>query len=164
MHLLYPQTLLPILLAFTPLSTALSEAQAQAQPELDLTPRNIPDLSNLQDSPSLEDRNIPDLSNLQDSPEDSSPLEDRQVAAGGGLAATTLAPSQYPVSTTAGSLFTVNGVTSATYKLFVQTFATTALGGWELGPTPRPGVIGLGDIKGEVGKVRSKRAVETDGF
>ncbi|PVH89148.1 hypothetical protein DL98DRAFT_96903 [Cadophora sp. DSE1049] len=101
----------------------------------------------------------PDLLQNISSPE----LEDRQVAAGGGIAATTLAPSQYPISTTAGSLFTVNGVTSATWKLFVQTFATTALGTWDLGPTPGVGSIGLGDIQGTVGSVRKeeKRAVET---
>merc|ERR1712093_159192 len=113
--------------------------------------------------------NIPDLSNLTSPSFPSQPeslhqneLEDRQVAAGGGIAATTLAPSQYPISTTAGSLFTVNGVTSATWKLFVQTFATTALGSWELGPTPAVGSIGLGDIQGTVGVVKNeKRAVET---
>ncbi|KAK0102301.1 hypothetical protein ONS95_005924 [Cadophora gregata] len=81
-------------------------------------------------------------------------LLNRQLAAGGGLAATTLAPSQYPISTTAGSLFTINGVTSATWKLYVQTFATTALGTWELGPTPGVGSIGLGDIEGTVGGLR----------
>lgn len=90
-------------------------------------------------------------------------LEERQVAAGGGVVATTLAASQYPISTTAGSLFTVNGVTSATWKLYVQTFATTALGTWELGPTPGVGSIGLGSIAGTVGKVKSKRALETPG-
>ncbi|KAH7399838.1 hypothetical protein BKA64DRAFT_466304 [Cadophora sp. MPI-SDFR-AT-0126] len=94
----------------------------------------------------------PDLSQNISSPE----LEDRQLAAGGGVAPTTLAPSQYPISTTAGSLFTVNGVTSATWKLFVQTFATTALGTWELGPTPAVGSIGLGDIQGTVGGVRKE--------
>merc|ERR1712093_158574 len=112
---------------------------------------------------------LPDLSNLTSPSFPSQPeslhqneLEDRQVAAGGGIAATTLAPSQYPISTTAGSLFTVNGVTSATWKLFVQTFATTALGSWELGPTPAVGSIGLGDIQGTVGVVKNeKRAVET---
>ncbi|CAL3968538.1 unnamed protein product [Diplocarpon coronariae] len=90
-------------------------------------------------------------------------LEERQaVAAGGGVAAPTVVASQYPISTTAGSLFTVNGVTSATWKLFVQTFATTALDTvWELGATPAPGVIGLGSIAGTVGAVKSKRTAET---
>jgi hypothetical protein len=34
---------------------------------------------------------------------------------------------------------------------------------WDLGPSPKQGVIGLGDIQGEVGKVSSKkkRAAET---
>ncbi|CZT41719.1 uncharacterized protein RSE6_01495 [Rhynchosporium secalis] len=151
MHLIHPQTLLPILLALTPLSTALSHpnphpnAHAQPQTQPDILPRNIPDLYNLSDNPH------------------SPHLQDRQIAAGGGVAPTTLAPSQYPVSTTAGSLFTQNGVTSATWKLFVQTFATTALGTWELGPTPGVGVIGLGDIQGTVGGVReNKRSIETD--
>ncbi|EKD20216.1 uncharacterized protein L3040_000547 [Drepanopeziza brunnea f. sp. 'multigermtubi'] len=88
-------------------------------------------------------------------------LEERQLAAGGGVAATTLAASQYPIASTAGSLFTINGVTSATWTLFVQTFATTALGTWELGPTPGVGTIGLGSIPGTVGGVKTKRAVET---
>lgn len=91
---------------------------------------------------------------------DVSEIEERQLAAGGGVAPTTLAPSQYPISTTAGSLFTVNGVTSATWGLFVQTFATTALGTWELGPTPGVGTIGLGDVLGSVGSMR-KREEET---
>ncbi|TVY65663.1 hypothetical protein LSUE1_G007170 [Lachnellula suecica] len=82
------------------------------------------------------------------------------VAAGGGGVATTLAASQVPVSTTAGSLFTVNGVTSATWKLYVQTFATTALGSWDLGPTPGVGSIGLGSIQGTVGVVKTKRGIE----
>ncbi|KAF8848495.1 hypothetical protein BDZ45DRAFT_732902 [Acephala macrosclerotiorum] len=88
-------------------------------------------------------------------------LEDRQVAAGGGVAATTLAASQYPTTSTAGSLFTSDGTTSATWKLFTQTFATTALGSWDLGPTPGVGTIGLGTIQGTVGKVKTKRAIET---
>jgi hypothetical protein len=82
------------------------------------------------------------------------------VAAGGGVAATTLAPAQYPVITTAGSLFTTNGVTSATWKLFTQTFATTALGSWDLGPTPQAGSIGLGSIQGTIGVVKTKRGIE----
>lgn len=42
-----------------------------------------------------------------------------------------------------------------------QKFATTALGSWDLGPTPGVGAIGLGSIQGTVGKVKSKRAIET---
>ncbi|KAI9055520.1 hypothetical protein LZ554_000468 [Drepanopeziza brunnea f. sp. 'monogermtubi'] len=88
-------------------------------------------------------------------------LEDRQLAAGGGAATSTPAASQDAISRTAGSLFTINGVTSATWTLFVQTFATTALGTWELGPTPGVGTIGLGSIPGTVGGLKTKRAVET---
>ncbi|KAG4428084.1 hypothetical protein IFR05_016433 [Cadophora sp. M221] len=156
MHL-HPQTLLPILLALTPLSTALSNTN----PNTNNSSSPFANLNNHQDltsSPlSLPQEDIDTSDSL--SPE----LKDRQVAAGGGIAPTTLAPSQYPVSTTAGSLFTVNGVTSATWKLFVQTFATTALGTWELGPTPGVGSIGLGDIQGTVGGVKKvdRRAFET---
>jgi hypothetical protein len=88
------------------------------------------------------------------------PNPDPQVAAGGGVAATTLAAAQYPVVTTAGSLFTINGVTSATWKLYTQTFATTALGSWALGPTPQAGSIGLGDVQGTIGVVKTKRGLE----
>ncbi|TVY17699.1 hypothetical protein LARI1_G003240 [Lachnellula arida] len=84
------------------------------------------------------------------------------VAAGGGVE-TSAAATQYPTETTAGSLFTSNGVTSATWTLFIQTFATTALGSWDLGPSPQAGSIGLGSIAGTVGAVKTnaKRALET---
>ncbi|KAL5321487.1 hypothetical protein ACEPPN_009446 [Leptodophora sp. 'Broadleaf-Isolate-01'] len=156
MHLLHPQTLLPILLALTPLSTALSNVNTNAN-DSSSPSANLNNHQDLTSSPLSLPQEDTDTDAL--SPE----LKDRQVAAGGGIAPTTLAPSQYPVSTTAGSLFTVNGVTSATWKLFVQTFATTALGTWELGPTPGVGSIGLGDIQGTVGGVRKaeRRAVET---
>lgn len=95
------------------------------------------------------------------SSDDASELEERQIAAGGGAAATTLAATQYPTTSVAGSLFTVDGTTSATWTLITQTFATTALGTWALGPTPGVGTIGLGSIQGTVGKVKSKRAIET---
>lgn len=91
---------------------------------------------------------------------DPSELEERQLAAGGGIAATTLAATQYPTTSVAGSLFTVDGTTSATWVLITQTFATTALGTWALGPTPGVGSIGLGSIVGTVGKVK-RGAVET---
>ncbi|KAE8449870.1 hypothetical protein EG329_007347 [Mollisiaceae sp. DMI_Dod_QoI] len=91
----------------------------------------------------------------------SAELEERQVAAGGGVAATTLAASQYPTTSVAGSLFTVGGTTSAKWVLITQTFATTALGTWDLGPTPGVGTIGLGSIQGTIGKVKTKRAIET---
>ena len=91
-----------------------------------------------------------------------------QLAQGGGLAAATIAASQYPTVTTAGSLFTLNGVTSATWVPYTQTFASTALGTWDIGATPLSGSIGLGSIQGTVGvlNTKSKRgleAVETPG-
>lgn len=95
------------------------------------------------------------------SPENGSQLEERQIAAGGGVPATALAPSQYPIVSVVGSLFTIGGATSVTWTPFTQTFAATALGSWDLGLTPRPGSIGLGDITGQVGATVSKRAIET---
>lgn len=91
------------------------------------------------------------------------PFIKRQVAAGGGIAATTLPPTQYPTVTYAASLYTLGTYTSATWKEFTQTFATTPLGTWALGPTPRIGTIGLGTIKGTVCAVKSehKRALQT---
>jgi hypothetical protein len=91
-----------------------------------------------------------------------------QLAQGGGLAATTIAASQYPTVTTAGSLFTLNGVTSATWGIFTQTFASTALGTWDIGATPLSGAIGLGTIQGTIGVLNTKpkrglEAVETPG-
>jgi hypothetical protein len=83
-----------------------------------------------------------------------------QLAQGGGLAATTIAATQMATTTVAGSLFTINGVTSATWILFTQTFASTALGSWDLGPTPAAGSIGLGAIQGTVGGVKTKRGIE----
>ncbi|EPE27219.1 hypothetical protein GLAREA_03134 [Glarea lozoyensis ATCC 20868] len=81
-----------------------------------------------------------------------------QVAAGGGAGVvSSIAASQYPVVTNAPSLFTINGVTSATNIVFTQTFAATALGGWPLGATPLAGAIGLGDIQGTIGHVKTKR-------
>ncbi|POS86699.1 hypothetical protein EPUL_005127, partial [Erysiphe pulchra] len=91
------------------------------------------------------------------------PFLKRQVAAGGGIAATTLPPTQYPTVTYAASLYTLGTYTSATWKDFTQTFAATPLGTWALGPTPRIGTIGLGTIQGTVGAVKSghKRALQT---
>ncbi|RDL40366.1 uncharacterized protein BP5553_00345 [Venustampulla echinocandica] len=80
----------------------------------------------------------------------------------GAIPAPTPVASQYPTITTALSLVTINGVTSAQEIVYTIPFATTALGTWELGPTPRAGSIGLGDIAGKIGVVKSKRgAVET---
>ena len=72
------------------------------------------------------------------------------------------------VVTTAGSLFTLNGVTSATWVAFTQTFASTALGTWDIGATPLSGAIGLGSIQGTVGVINTKtkrglEAIETPG-
>jgi len=76
-----------------------------------------------------------------------------QLAQGGGLAPSAAAATQVNPVMNVPFLFTVGGVTSATPTLFTQTFAKTALGSWPLGATPLPGVIGLGSIQGEVGKV-----------
>ena len=87
-----------------------------------------------------------------------------QVAAGGGAGVvTSIVATQYPVVTNAPSLFTLNGVTSATNIVFTQTFASTALGSWPLGATPLAGAIGLGDLQGTIGLVKTKRdlAIET---
>jgi hypothetical protein len=51
-----------------------------------------------------------------------------QLAQGGGLAPTTLAPSQYPVVTNVNQLVTIGGVTTVKAVVFTQTFAATALG------------------------------------
>jgi hypothetical protein len=84
-------------------------------------------------------------------------LDERQVAAGGGVAATTIAASQMPSTTYVGSMFTTGGTTSAIWKDVTITFATTALGTWDLGATPKSGSIGLGTLVGTVGKVKTKR-------
>jgi len=90
-----------------------------------------------------------------------SPLAQAQVAAGGGALPATQAVTQYPISTTAPYWSTIGGTTTIVYQLFVQTFASTALGSWDLGPTPAAGAIGLGDIQGQVGVIKTKRAIET---
>ncbi|KAH8796552.1 hypothetical protein BGZ57DRAFT_11829 [Hyaloscypha finlandica] len=82
------------------------------------------------------------------------------VAAGGGVA-TTLAASQSPTVGTWGSLYTVGTVTSVSWVVFTQTFASTALGTWSLGATPAAGTIGLGTIGGTVGSTKAKRAMPT---
>jgi len=68
----------------------------------------------------------------------------REVAAGGGGPVAAPVATQYPiVSSDAWELVIVGGKTSAVQKPFTQTFATTALGSWALGPTPAVGKIGL---------------------
>ena len=85
------------------------------------------------------------------------PLVSSQVAGGGGAAAApTIVATQDATVKTMPSIFTVNGVTSVVYKPFTQTFATTALGSWDFDATPRSGAIGLGNIQGTVGKVKTK--------
>ena len=79
--------------------------------------------------------------------------EKREVAAGGGGPVAAPVATQFPTTSLAMELVVVGGKTVETQRLFTQTFAATALGTWALGPTPAVGVIGLGDIKGEVGKV-----------
>jgi hypothetical protein len=60
----------------------------------------------------------------------------------------TLAATQYPSVTIAGRLFTVNGVTSASWVEFTRGFERMALGGWGLGDTLRVGRVGLGGLEG----------------
>ena len=98
------------------------------------------------------------LSSLLLSLASASPEPAPQIAQGGGIAPTTLAPVQYPVVSNVASLVTINGVTTVSQIVFTQTFASTALGTWALGPTPLVGSIGLGDIAGTVGGVKTKRA------
>jgi Killer toxin-resistance protein 1 len=87
-----------------------------------------------------------------------------QAVAPGGGAAVTLVPTQSPTVGTWGSLITVDGTTSVAYVVFTQTFAVTALGTWDLGPTPAAGTIGLGTIVGNVGSTKAaKRAMPTPG-
>lgn len=94
------------------------------------------------------------------------PEPEPQLAQGGGLAAATIVATQQATVTNVNSLFTLNGVTSASYLVFTQTFASTALGTWPIGATPLSGEIGLGSIQGTVGvvstnKKRALDAVET---
>jgi hypothetical protein len=72
-----------------------------------------------------------------------------------------LAASQSPTVGTWGSLYTVGTVTSVSWVVFTQTFASTALGTWSLGATPAAGAIGLGTIGGTVGSTKAKRAMPT---
>lgn len=66
-----------------------------------------------------------------------------QAAQGGGAPAPP-PPSQYPTVSNCPSLTTdANGVVTTVWLTFTQTFASTALGSWALGPTPMAGTIGL---------------------
>jgi hypothetical protein len=93
------------------------------------------------------------------------PIPEPEVVAGGGVAGTIPAALQMASTTVAGSLFTAGGTTGAVWKEITLTFATTALGTWALGPTPASGSIGLGNLVGTVGRVKTKRAAPTlEGF
>jgi hypothetical protein len=78
-----------------------------------------------------------------------------QAAPGGGGPAATLAATQSPTVTQVTSIQTVGGSTVGVEVVFTQTFAMTALGSWPLGTAVRAGTIGLGDIAGSVGGVKS---------
>lgn len=80
-------------------------------------------------------------------------IEERQVAAGGGVVASSLAATQMATVTYVGSLFTVGTSTGATWIDVTQTFATTPLGPSYAVQT---GSIGLGTIAGTVGEVKTK--------
>lgn len=71
----------------------------------------------------------------------------KEPAAGGPAQA---APTQYPVVLTVPKLQVLaGGVTTTVQVAFTQTFAAGALETW--GWTKKEGVVGLGDIKGELG-------------
>ena len=55
-------------------------------------------------------------------------LDERQIAAGGGVAPTTLAATQYPIVTNCAQLVTAGGVTTVNQVVYTQTFAAGALG------------------------------------
>lgn len=82
-------------------------------------------------------------------------LASSQAAPGGGAPVATLAPTQSPTVTQVMSIQTVGGSTVGVEVVFTQTFATTALGTWPLGTDVRSGTIGLGDIAGSIGAVKS---------
>lgn len=84
-----------------------------------------------------------------------STLVSAQAALGGGAVVPAIIPTQYPTVVVGPSLFTnAAGVTSANVAPFTQTFNSGPLGTWAF-PTPLPGTIGLGDIQGTVGGVKS---------
>lgn len=83
-----------------------------------------------------------------------------QAAAGGGAPPAVIQATQDSTIREAPSIFTVNGVTDVTRIMYTQTFAATALGSWELGPTPKAGTIGLGDIQGSVGQVKGESSTK----
>jgi hypothetical protein len=85
------------------------------------------------------------------------PFTSAQIAAGGGVApAPSLAATQYPTVLNVPKILIQGGVTTSQEVVFTQTFASTALGTWAF-PTPAVGTIGLGEIEGQVGEVKSAR-------
>ena len=76
------------------------------------------------------------------------PIPEPQIAQGGGIVAPSLATTQAPTVTTVPSLTTSGGVVTAVQVVFTQTFASTALGTWALGDTPKSGIVGLGSLAG----------------
>lgn len=69
--------------------------------------------------------------------------------------AATLVATQSPTVTEVTSLQTVAGSVVGVPVVFTQTFAATALGSWPLGTAVRKGTVGLGDISGSVGGVKT---------
>ncbi|CAG8954838.1 hypothetical protein HYFRA_00008523 [Hymenoscyphus fraxineus] len=95
-----------------------------------------------------------------------SSLAAAQIAAGGGAVISSPAATQMATTSKCRSLATIDGKTTAIEMTFTQTFAKTALGTWALPPTPGVGTIGLGDIQGQIGVMKTKRgldAVQTPG-
>ena len=83
------------------------------------------------------------------------PFTTAQNAALGGGGAAAPAASQYPIVTVAPSLQTVGGTTTTVVGPFTQTFVLP-LGTWAF-ETPSVGSVGLGNIQGNVGAVKTAR-------
>lgn len=70
--------------------------------------------------------------------------------------AATLVATQSPTVTEVTSLQTAaGGSVVGVPVVFTQTFAATALGSWPLGTAVQKGTVGLGDIAGSVGGVKT---------
>ncbi|APA16240.1 predicted protein [Sclerotinia sclerotiorum 1980 UF-70] len=83
----------------------------------------------------------------------------------GGIVVTSVATQMATTTPGAPSLYTTDGTTTVSYiPIYTQTFATTALGTWAIGPTPLVGSIGLGTIQGTVRGMKSKRAAPSGVF